>query len=101
MHHQGEVVIPVDGAADALIVFQELIKGDHTIGHLGVPLRHELSEYLVWGLLALNHLWVLACVIDLSNVAKLHQSVLVHVKFVIGLLDPLLPLLIDLSLYSN
>jgi hypothetical protein len=51
---------------------------------LGVPLGHELLEYLVGGQLAREEIGVLASVINLGNVVKLDKAVLVHVQFVIG-----------------
>ena len=101
MHHQGEVVVSIDGAADAFIVVYELLKRHNSVCDLGVPLRHEICIDLIWGLLAINYIWVLTGIIDLCDVSKFDQSILVHVKFVIGKFDPFLSLIIDISLYLN
>ena len=53
LHHQREVVVAVDGAAHSFVVFEELLEGHDTVGLLRVPLRHELIEDLIRGLLSL------------------------------------------------
>lgn len=47
LHHDCEVVIAVDGAADSFVVLAELFEGDDSVGLLAIPLRHELLEDLV------------------------------------------------------
>ena len=51
---------------------------------MGVPLGHELLEYLVGSALAREDIGVLAGVINLGNVVKFDETVLVHVQFVVG-----------------
>ena len=98
LHHELEVVVAVDRAAHSFVVFAELIEGDDAVGLLGVPLGHELLEHLIGRLLALLDLWVLASIIDLSDVCQSHLSILIDIKLVIGGLDPDLACLVQLSL---
>ena len=84
MHHQSEVVVSVDRAADAFIVIHELVEGHDTVGDLGIPLGHELLEDLIWSLLSFNDFWVLTCIVDLGNVLDCHLSILVNIKLLIG-----------------
>lgn len=84
MHHQSEVVVSVDGAADAFIVIQELVEGHNTVGDLGIPLGHKLLEDLIWSLLSVNNFWVLTGIVDLGNILDCHLSILVNVKLLIG-----------------
>jgi len=98
LHHELEVVVTVDRAAHALVVLAELCERDDAVGLLRVPLGHELLEDLVGRLPALLDVGVLARVIDLSDVFQGHLTVLIHIEFVIGGLDPHLAALVQLSL---
>ena len=101
LHHQGEVVIPIDRAADAFIVLKELIEGDNSISLLSIPLGHKFGKDLIRGLLSLNNLWVFASIIDLCDVIQFNLAILIHIKLIIGKLDPFLPLVINVTLNSN
>lgn len=101
LHHECEVVIAVDGAADALVILAELFEGHDSVGLLAVPLRHELLEHLVGGLLALLNIRVLASIVDLRDVLQSDLPVLGDIEFVVGEPDPLFPLLVQVSLQKQ
>lgn len=98
LHHDLEVVVAVNGAADAFVVLAELLEGHDSVRRLRVPLRHELLEDLVGGLLALDDVGVFAGIVDLSDVREGHLAVLVDIELIVGSADPLLPVVVDLSL---
>ena len=100
LHHDLKVVVAVDRAAHALVVLAELIEGHDPVRSLSVPLRHELLEDLVGGLLALDDVGVFAGVVDLRDVLQRYLAVLVDIQLIVGKLDPLLPVVVDISLFT-
>ena len=101
LHHDGEVVVAIDGAADALVVLAELVERHNAVRLLRVPLAHELLEDLLGSLLALDHLWVLTCVVDLSDVSQSDLTILGHVQLLIGSSDPFFTFFIKVTLDTN
>lgn len=98
LHHEGEVVVAVDRAADTLIVVAEFFEGHDAVGLLAVPLDHEVLEHLIWGLLSLKHIRVLACVVDLSDVFQSHTAVFGNIQLVVSSSDPHFACVVELSL---
>lgn len=83
-HHQFKDVVAVYRNGNAFVVLAELVKGDHAVCLLTVPLRHELGKDFVGVFLALLHVGVLRGVINLGDVAQSHLPVLVHVQLFVS-----------------
>ena len=86
-HHNSKVLVSVDRARNISIVVAELIERHDTISYLSVPKRHELLISLLRGQLLVDHIRVLAHVVQSGNIIKSHRSVFVNIQFVIGLSD--------------
>eukprot|EP00354_Favella_ehrenbergii_P007242 CAMPEP_0170460346 /NCGR_PEP_ID=MMETSP0123-20130129/6744_1 /TAXON_ID=182087 /ORGANISM="Favella ehrenbergii, Strain Fehren 1" /LENGTH=331 /DNA_ID=CAMNT_0010725259 /DNA_START=170 /DNA_END=1168 /DNA_ORIENTATION=+ len=67
---------------------RKFVEGDDAVGRLSVPKAHEFAVGLLGSLLPIDHIWVLAHVVDARDVVKGHQAILVDVELVVGLADP-------------
>ena len=101
LHHEFEVVVSVNGAADAFVVVTEFFECDDSISNLAVPLSHEFLEDFVGGLSSLFDIWVLAGIVDLSNIVELNLSILVEVQLIVGSPDPDLPCIVEVTLFKR
>ena len=90
LHHEFEVVVSVDGAADSLVVVAELVEGDDAVLFLSVPLGHEFLVDFLGCFPSILDVWVLAGVVKGGNIVKFDLTVAVDVQFIVGSPDPVL-----------
>eukprot|EP00968_Pinguiococcus_pyrenoidosus_P003366 scaffold213_cov245-Pinguiococcus_pyrenoidosus.AAC.27 len=88
--HQLEVVVAVDAGADALVVLEELIQGDDAVALVQVELRQEGFEGVVGRDGPVDHLGMLAGVVDFAEVVDGDQAVAGLVQLGVGHLHQLL-----------
>jgi len=94
-HHQGEVVIIVDGGRDVVVVFFEFLLGDDVVGRIvvthvvsGLESLQELQENLLFGLLARDDIWVSLGTVDTSDIVDVNVAIAVAVELGEGLSNP-------------
>ena len=97
LHHDSEVLITVNAGRHVSEVVAELLEGHNSVSDLSVPQRHELHVDFL-GVLAGDHVRVLANIIDSRNVVKLDGAVAVHVQLVVSLPDESKTRLVQITL---
>ena len=86
LHHDSEVLVGVNTSRHISEIVAELFEGDDAVSDLSVPQRHELHVDFL-GVLAGDHVRVLANIIDPRNIVELDGAIAVHVQLVVSLPD--------------
>ena len=89
VHHEGEVLVVIDGSRDVIVVLNPLVLADDVIGGLLVAHRvsslerfEELRENLLLGLLASNDIRVLAGGVDATNIVDVDHARAISVHLI-------------------
>eukprot|EP00755_Sulcionema_specki_P005148 Sspe_Gene.31962::Locus_15698_Transcript_1_1_Confidence_1.000_Length_1122::g.31962::m.31962 len=98
--HELEVLVILNPRAEVLVVLDELLFRDLVVPIL-VPRRAELTEDLLGGLRAVEHVRVVACVVSHFEVVHGDLPVFVLVQPHVGLLHHLQPLGVHLAPNAN
>ena len=89
VHHEGKVVISIDGGRHVVVVFSPLVLGDDVVGSLGVAHGvsslesfEELGEDLLFSFLARHNIGMLVGLVDTTDVVDIDHATAVSVHLV-------------------
>jgi len=68
-------------------VISKLLKCDHSVRLLGIPLPHEFKINVLRVLLSAENFRALAYIVELGNIIQLHLAVLIYIKLVVSFFD--------------
>ena len=84
-HHDSKVFVCVNRGGDVTIVITELVESDDSVCDLRIPHAHELTVGLLRSLLARHDVWMLAHVVDSSDVIKSDLAIAIYIQLLVSL----------------
>jgi hypothetical protein len=101
LHHLCKVLVGVDGCRHLTEIFSEFFERYDAIGHLSIPLLHEVKVHLFGLFLSADHVGIFAHIVDLCDIIKLYLTIFIHIKLLVSLSDVATSVVVEITSQSD